>query len=144
MYISKRLRPILPAFDPRSPTLAPPPTPADHCLRVRSADTCDATTLTRGTQASGWCAGPWYSGSPLRVRVRLDGAPAANGTASAHRAVAGDHGFVLPVGCAAYRSGSHRFEAECLYPYASGPVSKWFALKGSPFCTENGAKATCP
>ena len=108
---------------------------------------------------TGWCSGPGYSGPPLQARVLLDGAVTANGTASVHRTIAGAHGFVLQVDCAAYQAGLHRFQVQCLYPYtrarapaiAPQPPSlplqleqqRWFGLKGSPFCTENGHASAC-
>jgi len=86
---------------------------------------------------AGWCSGPNYSGPPLTVRIMLDGVQVANTTASVHRQIAGDHGFVVQLDCTKIAAGEHKIEADAMY--AGG----WATLKGTPVCTSNGKVVTC-
>eukprot|EP00937_MAST-01D_sp_MAST-1D-sp2_P003564 g3564.t1 len=134
---------------PAPPTPPPAPTPPTPPPPGQPEGDLNGGARSSGSVCSvtGWCSGPGFSGPPLQARVLLDGALAANGTAAVHRAVAGAHGFVLQVDCAAYQAGQHRFQVQCFYPYAYAGASQqqqWFQLKGSPFCTKDGQSASCP
>ena len=88
---------------------------------------------------TGWCSGPRYSGPALRVRVLVDTAEIANGTATLPRKIAGNHGFVLPVDMRAFLTGAHKVDVECLFG-----ARDWFELEHSPVCLKDGHIVTCP
>jgi hypothetical protein len=124
----------LPAPAPTPPT---PPTPQPA---GKPEGNLDGVARSGGKCAiNGWCSGPEFSGPALQVRVLLDHAALANGTASAHRAKAGNHGFDVGVDCAAFAAGTHRFDVQCFYP----PTEQWFGLNESPMCTKGGTRAAC-
>ena len=84
----------------------------------------------------GWCSGPRFSGPALHFKVVVDNTAVANGTASMHRAKAGDHGFVVPVDLSAFETGSHTVAAECDFK------GEWFQLR-APFCLKGGEVVAC-
>jgi len=86
---------------------------------------------------SGWCAGPGYSGPPLNVRIKVDGAVVANTSASMHRQIAGDHGFAVLLDCTKLAMGEHKIVADAMY---SG---HWVTLRGTPLCISKGSIVTC-
>ena len=87
--------------------------------------------------AEGWISDPNYSGPPLPVRVTLDGVVVATALANVSRQVAGPHGFLVPLGCAAFHEGFHTIRA---FGPASASNDTWVELRGSPKCVQDGGK----
>ena len=125
----------LPPGPAPGPAPGPGPTPPQPGPPEGNLDGIEATGST--CKVHGWCSQAHFSGPPLVVRVKLDGESIANGTASIRRPTAGSHGFLVPVPCASFKAGTHRFDVACLAD------ATWFALKHSPLCTKDGAKAAC-
>jgi hypothetical protein len=132
-----------PTPDPPKPTPNPPPTPPTPSPRGAPEGDLSANSVVRNwsptgvANISGWCSGPKYSGPALGVSVRADGMQVANGTASLHRAIAGDHGFELLTNLAAFKTGAHKVQVGCVYQ------GTWFELKNSPVCLKDRHAVAC-
>ena len=117
--------------DPRAcdwPPLPPPPPMSNVDGIVLTPPSC---------QVQGWCSGPEYSGPPLMVQIVVDKQVVNTTKASQHRAIAGNHGFVIVFDCSLVRTGSHEIVVEAMYK------NVWQPLQKGNFCTMNGHQVQC-
>lgn len=131
-----------PAPTPPKPTPPTPPTPSPPGQPEGDLSAGSLGRLSSKehvANVTGWCSGPKYSGPSLSVRVLVDSKEVANGKAFLPRAIAGNHGFDLPVDMGAFLTGAHKVEVNCLFG-----ASDWFEIKNSPVCLKDSRKVACP